>query len=245
VKTVSTLLLRLSAPMQSWGSSCKFESRKTGREPTKSGVMGMIASAMGRGRNDPVDDLNKLRFGVRIDQVGELIRDYHTVHHPHDDKRSYITERYYLADAAFLVGLEGDEETLRNIDIALSTPAFPLFLGRRSCPPAKKLSLGLRDSNLIMSLKNEPWIASEWYRKKSEPETHLEIVYDADSDDVVTMIERDVPISFSQIHRRYGARNVTHIIRGVSINNLESRKQRTIVPTKHDAILELKNNRGD
>ncbi|MCB5279503.1 MAG: type I-E CRISPR-associated protein Cas5/CasD [Candidatus Methanomethylophilaceae archaeon] len=242
---MSTLLLRLSAPMQSWGSSCKFESRKTGREPTKSGVIGMIASAMGIERTAPVDDFNKLRFGVRIDQVGELIRDYHTVHHPYDNKRSYITERYYLADATFLVGLEGDETTLKNIDFALNNPMFPLFLGRRSCPPANKLSLGLRDSNLMKSLNDEPWIASEWYRKKSDPELYLEIIHDANSDDIVTMEERDTPISFSQIHRRYGTRNVTHVINGVYISNPDSRRQRSIVSTEHDAILELKNNRGD
>ena len=37
---MATLLLRLAAPLQSWGSDSKFETRKTDREPTKSGVVG-------------------------------------------------------------------------------------------------------------------------------------------------------------------------------------------------------------
>ena len=33
---MATLLLRLAAPLQAWGADSKFETRKTGREPTKS-----------------------------------------------------------------------------------------------------------------------------------------------------------------------------------------------------------------
>ena len=42
---MATLLLRLAAPLQSWGSGSKFNIRSTEREPTKSGVIGMIAAA--------------------------------------------------------------------------------------------------------------------------------------------------------------------------------------------------------
>ena len=34
---MATLLLRLAAPLQAWGADSKFETRKTAREPTKSG----------------------------------------------------------------------------------------------------------------------------------------------------------------------------------------------------------------
>lgn len=44
---MATLLLRLAAPLQSWGSDSKFETRKTDREPTKSGVVGLLAAALG------------------------------------------------------------------------------------------------------------------------------------------------------------------------------------------------------
>lgn len=44
---MATLLLRLAAPLQAWGADSKFETRKTAREPTKSGVIGLLAAALG------------------------------------------------------------------------------------------------------------------------------------------------------------------------------------------------------
>jgi CRISPR system Cascade subunit CasD len=237
---MGTLLLRMSGPMQSWGVSCKFNSRKTGREPTKSGVIGLVASAIGRRREDSIDDLNGLRFGVRIDQKGELLKDFHTVHTPSD---VYITDRYYLTDAVFLVGLEGDDKLLTMIDNALKNPAFPLYLGRRSCPPAGKVSLGLRDSSLADSLRDEPWLASEWYRKKCDEDLYLETVCDAGPDDA-SVLERDVPITFNPIHRMYGTRDVAHNMQGVHVENASGRKRKNNISTDHDAISELKSNGG-
>ena len=52
---MSTLLLRLAAPMQSWGISSKFDRRTTNMEPTRSGVIGMLAAAMGLSREEPLD----------------------------------------------------------------------------------------------------------------------------------------------------------------------------------------------
>ena len=46
---MSTLLLRLAGPMQSWGTDSKFDVRRTGREPSKSGVIGLVAAALGIG----------------------------------------------------------------------------------------------------------------------------------------------------------------------------------------------------
>ena len=67
---MATLLLRLAAPLQSWGSDSKFETRKTDREPTKSGVVGLLAAALGLRRDDTegLARLNGLRFAVRADQ---------------------------------------------------------------------------------------------------------------------------------------------------------------------------------
>ena len=45
---MSTLLLRLAGPMQSWGTDSKFDERRTGREPSKSGVIGLVAAALHR-----------------------------------------------------------------------------------------------------------------------------------------------------------------------------------------------------
>lgn len=48
---MSTLLLRLAGPVQSWGIDSKFEVRRTENAPSKSGVTGLLAAALGIQRN--------------------------------------------------------------------------------------------------------------------------------------------------------------------------------------------------
>ncbi len=71
---MSTLLLRLAAPLQSWGIDSKFDIRRTGREPSKSGVIGLICAALGIKRDDDemVSQLATLLFGVRVDKEGHF-----------------------------------------------------------------------------------------------------------------------------------------------------------------------------
>lgn len=143
---MSTLLLRLAGPMQSWGTDSKFDVRRTGREPSKSGVIGLAAAALGVARQDreALARLAQLRFGVRVDREGAVMRDYQIAKAYRNPKNpdTYVTHRYYLADAAFTAGLESrDRELLERIGAALREPAFPLYLGRRSCPPAGRVFL--------------------------------------------------------------------------------------------------------
>lgn len=126
---MSTLLLRFAAPLQAWGTESKYDIRKTDREPSKSGIVGFLAAALGRKRDESVEDLNALRVGVRADQEGEIIQDFHMVHK--DEKTSYLTRRYYLSDAVFVVGVESeDDAVLQKLVDAVKNPVFPLFLGR-------------------------------------------------------------------------------------------------------------------
>lgn len=144
---MSTLLLRLAGPLQAWGYDSKFETRRTGREPSKSGVIGLLAAALGRKRDESIEDLRELRFGVRVDREGQLLHDYHTVQMK--SGKTYVTHRYYLADATFLVGIESENKAwLEEIQHALLHPAFPLFLGRRSCVPSLPIALGIREEVL-------------------------------------------------------------------------------------------------
>ena len=119
--------------MQAWGSQSRFTERETEREPTKSGVIGLVCAALGRGREEDVSDLAALRLGVRVDQEGRLERDYHTA--GGEDRKvggTVPTNRYYLADADFLVGLEGPERGfLEQIEAALRAPRWQLYLGGR------------------------------------------------------------------------------------------------------------------
>lgn len=234
---MSTLLLRLAAPLQSWGVDAKYENRRgTERLPTKSGVIGLVASALGRCRNENIDDLQALYFGVRVDREGEMLRDYHTAK---SDKDAYVTNRYYLMDAVFLAGLEGDSKLLEEIDYALKHPVFPLFLGRRSCPPEGKLSLGIRkDISLLDALQNEPWQASDWMNRKAQSSDPLRIAVDAGKDTVGAYFQRDEPISFDQSHRKYGFRSIfesySYVSRDKSSQNIILK-----VMTEHDPMVDI------
>lgn len=73
-----TLLLRLAGPMQSWGTQSAFNRRDTGLDPSKSGVIGLLAAALGRPREASVADLAALQMGVRVDHEGVVQTDFHT-----------------------------------------------------------------------------------------------------------------------------------------------------------------------
>ena len=150
---MATLLLRLAAPLQAWGADSKFETRKTAREPTKSGVIGLLAAALGlrRDETEPLTRLAQLRFGVRVEREGQLLVDFHMARNEEKD-RSYVTYRHYLEDAVFLVGLESEDTALlQELAEALTHPVFPLYLGRRACPPTLPLCLGLRERDVPLS----------------------------------------------------------------------------------------------
>ncbi|MDD3400136.1 MAG: type I-E CRISPR-associated protein Cas5/CasD [Eubacteriales bacterium] len=217
---MSTLLLRLTAPLQAWGADARFERRGTERMPTKSGIVGMLAAALGIKRNEDISQLAALRFGVRTDREGSLLRDFHTARHPVDEKRAYITTRYYLEDAVFLVGLEGDDATLCDLQAALMHPAYPLFLGRRSCPPSGQLVLGIRPKSLKDALMDEPPLVDKMpYARMS-----------MDSEDQGGRLIRDVPMSFDQSRRSFGFRLVKDDKVDFVLTSAE---------TKHDPMSEL------
>ncbi len=230
---MATLLLRLAAPMQSWGMDSKFETRKTGREPTKSGVIGLIAAALGVKRDDQaaLERLNCLRFGVRVDQEGKLLSDYHTAKKEGKNKSentSYVTRRYYLADAIFLVGLESDDiALLQELKSALQTPAFSLFLGRRSCPPTFPLCLGIRQNSLEQTLREEPSLLPKWKKRTA---VSMRFVLDAAPHELGSTYRQDLPISFSPLHRQFGYRNAKESM--VMVPQTEP-------TTEHDPFIEL------
>ncbi|MFN8104980.1 MAG: type I-E CRISPR-associated protein Cas5/CasD [Acidimicrobiia bacterium] len=160
MSTRQCLVLRLAGPLQSWGSHSQFNRRETDGEPTKSGVVGLLAAASGRRRSDPISDLVTLELGVRIDQGGSLLRDYHTVSdyrrvallsakvnkkgqqvHTSPSKFTAVTQRYYLQDAVFVAAVGGDPELLTGLADAVRHPEFPLALGRRSCVPTMPILL--------------------------------------------------------------------------------------------------------
>lgn len=132
------LLLRLEGPLQAWGGRSRWDVRDTQPEPTKSGVIGLLACALGYGRgNARIEELDRaLRFGVRVEAPGRVLEDYQTVTGflPTADGRykhsgiavasslsklnqsadistsTIVSPRFYLEDAAFLVALTAQEQ---------------------------------------------------------------------------------------------------------------------------------------
>lgn len=209
---MSVLTLQLAGPMQAWGSSARFARRTTEHAPTKSGVVGLLAAALGRGRGDDIADLAALRFGVRVDQRGVPVRDYQTAHRFESGKSLPVSERFYLADAVFVAVVEGEGELIDRLHRALRDPVFVPYLGRRSCPPARPVELGVHhDQTLDERLKDEPWQASLWHQRRNrEHMVTLETIVQAD--DAAGRVDtlRDQPLSFDPLHRRYALRTVRH-----------------------------------
>ncbi|MFJ4920659.1 type I-E CRISPR-associated protein Cas5/CasD [Streptomyces sp. NPDC088725] len=237
----AVLLLRLAGPLQSWGTRSAFNRRETNPEPTKSGVIGLLAAASGLAREDPLDELLPVRLGIRVDQPGTLLRDYHTVSDyrgrplpqagvnakgiqkpTSPAKNTHVTIRYYLQDAVFLAAVGGPRPLLTTLDRAVRAPAFPLALGRRSCPPTQPVSCGVRDGSIEDVLRKEPWQASrrareqyaaQWGRERNLGRSlyparidRAVTVEDPDGDDIL----QDVPVSFRPHSRTLTSRRVRH-----------------------------------
>lgn len=166
-----TLLMRFAGPMQSWGTKSRFDERDTELEPSKSGVLGLICAALGIDRNDWefLEPLTELHLGVRVDREGVLRRDYHTAQAVirADGKgvqNTAVSQRYYLADAVFLVGLESEDRALlEQIQAALKNPRWPLSFGRKSFVPSKPIWLedGLLEAALEPALTHYPPLTGE------------------------------------------------------------------------------------
>lgn len=141
---MGVLVLKLSGVLQSWGTTLKLNNHDTDDIPSKSGVLGMIASAQGRKRDEGISDLASLRFGVRVDAPGKRLRDFQvnivggSFGRKIASNEMKVSTRYYLQDACFVCGLEGEKATLEGISYDLRHPANALFLGRRSCPADRK-----------------------------------------------------------------------------------------------------------
>lgn len=217
-----TLLLRLCGPMQSWGTRSRFTERDTELEPSKSGVIGLICAALGRPREADVADLAALRMGVRVDHEGIMARDYHTagaqlgiIRASGDISRdAVLSNRYYLAEADFLVGLEGEDSSLLTaIDAALRQPVWQLALGRKAFVPSVPVALpgsGIRHLPLFEALANEPWPLplAPWAIRPPEEARRLRFVLECTFETPGRETRMDQPIGAAYRDRTFGARPI-------------------------------------
>ena len=227
------LLLWLEAPLQSWGSDSKFGRRDTQTFPTKSGVPGLICSALGAGGEQhallaefAVLSQTAISY-VRGKQTREpLLRDFHMVGSGYDDQDPWLnllipktsegkkavgggtkmTYRYYLQDAVFAVVLEVPADKAEIIAQALQNPAWDVYLGRKNCVPTDFIYRGIFDNNAA-ALEQASSIAMEKQRIEDFRVLHGALD-DSEADEVFTI--NDVPVQFGE-DKRYRDRQVSLI----------------------------------
>ena len=172
----NTVFLRLSGPMQSWGTSSRLQLRRSDAYPSKSGVLGIILCALGIERAEApaaLGTLASLAMGVRLDRPGTMDWDYHTagagigirkaeggikLTASTKEPETLLSRRQYLYDASFLVALQGDAETVSRVIAALKSPVWPVFLGRKCCVPSEPVLAGSgQHEGLAAALSSQPF----------------------------------------------------------------------------------------
>jgi CRISPR system Cascade subunit CasD len=164
------LVLRLEAPLMSFGGVAVDNRGANVRFPGASWVAGLAANALGYDHRN-AEGLQTLqaglRIGARLDRPGTSLTDYQTVdlgqqalcetgwttRGQREDRRggtastgTHIRMRPYWADAVVTVCLGLDEArsgvTLDRLEGALLKPERPVFLGRKPCVPSARVMWG-------------------------------------------------------------------------------------------------------
>jgi CRISPR system Cascade subunit CasD len=143
------------APLMAFGDVAPGERRVGVDRPTRSGLVGLLAAALGLRREDPRQDAlaRSVAFAARTDAPGRATVDYHTTQTAPakrnrrfatrrdelavDDLGTILSQRAYVEDAAFTVVAlvdDGGPFSVDEIGAALAKPRFALHAGRRACP---------------------------------------------------------------------------------------------------------------
>ncbi|MFM5685943.1 type I-E CRISPR-associated protein Cas5/CasD [Aeromonas caviae] len=158
------LLFQLQGALASWGEPAVGEMRHTNTVPSRSALLGLLTAALGicRDEEERLAEFNRhYQFVVRLLNEGSWLSDYHTIQVPKesrklhpasrkdeltlelDDLQTILSRREYRCDVYYLVAIamtEGAPHGLGELADALRYPRFPLYLGRKSCPPGLPLA---------------------------------------------------------------------------------------------------------
>ena len=165
------LVFQLYGPFASWGEAAVGESRHSESYPSRSAIVGLLSSALGITRDQEENHQqfspDHYLFAFKIRSSGSLLKDYHTTQIPDSvGKKKYhsryeeirhgkerlgtvLSSREYRLDASVHVSVlmkPNAKWTLKELQAALNTPKFHLYLGRKSNPLALPL-----DPQLIVS----------------------------------------------------------------------------------------------
>ena len=168
------LVMRLYAPLSSWGAVAIGEERPTSDHPTRGAVLGLIGAALGVRRDDQ-KQLQALADSIgiasKIYSRGTILRDYHTIQTTaavkgqrfHTRKQelqsakleTILSSRDYREDGLWMVAIwlkpqseQKNEQNARNHDYEFDLPALQQALER----PKFTLYLGRKSCPLAMPL---------------------------------------------------------------------------------------------
>ena len=223
---MSCALLWLEAPLQSWGADSRFGRRSTLPFPTRSGIMGLVCCALGKG-GEQADWLAKwgplkqtiaafARKGFRP----AMLRDFHMVGSGYDSKKpwqdmlipktsegkrpvgggSRITYRYYLQDMAFACALELPDDEMESVKNGLQSPVWNICLGRKNCVPTEQVFRGIFE-------KEEDALEKALQIANGKDRREMFRVKDGEHEGE-TFVLNDVPLSFG-LRKKYQDRQVT------------------------------------
>lgn len=157
------LVFRLYGPLASWGEIAVGQVRPSAVRPTRSALLGLLAAALGLDRTDDPSHAALsagVRLAVRVDSPGTAMIDYQTANYrrpkrgeifftrrdelrvPRDRLSTVQSQRHHRCDALITVAVAArpaSRWSLADLHGALEHPVFPLFLGRKACPPALPL----------------------------------------------------------------------------------------------------------
>lgn len=182
---MDVLVLRLEAPLMSFGGAMVDNIGVIQPFPGASMLTGLLANALGytHGESGRLQRLQeRLRFAARLDEVGPTIVDYQTVDLGQDflvgtgwttwgkpdrrgegaaTKETHLRFRHFTAGGAVTVVVvldPADESpTLPELERALNEPARPLFIGRKTCLPSGPICRGMmRADSLVDALRRIP-----------------------------------------------------------------------------------------
>jgi CRISPR system Cascade subunit CasD len=233
------LALLLEGPMQSWGYTSRFTRRTTALHPTKSGIVGLLAAAMGIDKLGSAESeeirklvtlrcttltLPKRRRGVELPML--RLDDYHTIGGGYEKGAdsmkkpraasgavlgTVLSERHYLLDACFGVLLEGPEDQLRQIAERLQDPVWGVWLGRKCCVPASPILAGVEvDASAALGRL----LARAGYDETLSLEDFDHVVEGDSAEGVDSEWLNDSPVAFgAPIGERHGPRRIRHVRR--------------------------------
>lgn len=178
------LILRLEAPLMSFGAVCVDETNPTRAFPGLSMLTGLLGNALGLDHSEAekLSDLQRhLEFAARVDVEGTRLVDYQTVDLGQEfmlggwttwgraegrggaksaAEGTHQRWRHYWADRVVTIAVgvrQGARTSLDQIREALRTPARTLWFGRKTCLPSGPiLRASIEAESLLAALEGYP-----------------------------------------------------------------------------------------